>query len=130
MDVVETYGQKPCEWCLDVRPSLLLCRCETDCGELDCPNNPALAEARPDVPRFFLDLAAFVATPAAQIDADVVRMSPNHYGLAIARVAEMHKKCVCKVCLAGTSRPTCIGCSDFWPCKTVHALRGTLQTLV
>ena len=58
----------------------------------------------------------------------VVNLQPKEYGPAINRVVALHGRCDCKVCANSGSRAVCNSCSDFWPCKTIHALRGILQS--
>lgn len=127
MEIAAVDEKEPCNWCLGDRTALLLCHCRLFCGELDCPYSEEFRMIPIETPRFLMELQSFVSPAPVQLPVEVVSMKPYQYGAAVARVADMHRRCGCKVCAQGITRATCTGCSDFWPCKTVHALRGNVS---
>lgn len=124
MDTIMPPTQEPCDWCLDDQPSLLLCTCTWNCEQPDCPNGERPWGFKPEVPVFSKRPGEPIVKTVAPAFSGVVNIPRAEYRDAIDRVVELHKRCTCKACSSGHQRPSCKCCNEFWPCPTIHALRG------
>jgi len=111
-----------CSWCQGTKTGAISCTCMVDCGKPECPHGEGAFYVSYPVPTFPA-VEKPIIEDAVRIDpGEPMPSDPKH---AVTRVLELHVKCPCNGCSAGIQRPACKGCGDFWPCPTVHAVRGT-----